>query len=60
MCRGNSGYAWDSMGTFLCYRCGALFLLTPFGNKLVSRDARMRFPGLERHFDVVAWKSIGE
>ncbi len=60
VCGGRSGYSIDGMGTHVCDQCGALFVASPFGPELISRDARERFPRLGQRCSVVAWDRDGE
>lgn len=60
VCGCRSGYSIDSMGTHVCDQCGALFVSSPFGPELISRDARDRFPELGQQCSVVAWDRDGE
>lgn len=55
VCGGKSGYSTNSMETYLCDTCGALFNMSPFGADLITTDARERFPEYGALYDVVAW-----
>ena len=60
VCGGRSGYSIDGMGTHVCDQCGALFVASPFGPELISREARERFPRLGQRCEVVAWTRGGK
>lgn len=60
VCGNRTGYATNSMETYLCANCGALFNSTPFGVELVTTDARDRFPEYNRVYPVKAWKNLIE
>lgn len=56
VCGGNTGYSVNSMETFLCGTCGALFNASPFGMEVITTDARERFPKYAEVYDVEAWR----
>jgi len=41
---------------FICGRCGALVNNTPFGKKLLVKDARTRYPDAEKRLKVDKWE----
>lgn len=64
-CWHNEGYFICSAGaeSFVCANCGALVNNTPFGRKVVYKDAReylrrvWGYKNPEKYFDVKKWKN---
>ncbi|WP_292423131.1 hypothetical protein [Methanoregula sp.] len=56
VCNNRRGYDIDSMESYVCDVCGALFILSPFGPILQYVDARDRFPEFDMDLQVDAWE----